>query len=139
MRAVPAEVHLGARAVRAEVHLGARAVRAEVHLGARAVRAEVPLGKRAPRGALRLLALATLLTIAGCGRGEARFGQSCTSDSDCQRGLCVAGVAGDAPVCTTSCGSRADCPPDWACNGVTQANVVVCSRGASTPFGEGSR
>jgi len=88
---------------------------------------------------LPLLALATLLTLAGCGRGEARFGTPCTADSDCQRGLCVAGVAGDSPVCTTSCGSRADCPPDWACNGVTQANVVVCSRGASTPFGEGSR
>lgn len=86
-----------------------------------------------------LLAAALPLTMAGCGRGEARFGQPCTSDSDCQRGLCVAGVAGDAPVCTTSCGSRGDCPPDWACNGVTQANVVVCSRGASTPFGEGSR
>lgn len=86
-----------------------------------------------------LLALAAG-SLVGCGgRGEARFGQPCERDADCQRGLCVAGVAGTTPVCTTSCGGRGDCPPDWACNGVTQANVVVCSRGASTPFGEGSR
>ena len=81
-----------------------------------------------------------VIAVGACGgRGEARFGQPCRDDNDCQRGLCVAGVAGPAPVCTTSCGGRGDCSPGWACNGVTQAGVVVCSRGASTPFGEGAR
>ena len=87
-------------------------------------------------GAVGLWALAT----AGCGgRGDVRFGKPCRADSDCQRGLCVAGVAGDAPVCTTSCGGRNDCPGGWSCNGVTQANIVVCSKGAATPFGEAER
>lgn len=89
---------------------------------------------------MALWALLPALALLGCGsRGEVRFGQPCRQDSDCQRGLCVAGVAGADAVCTISCGGRGDCPPDWACNGVTQANVVVCSRGSSTPFGEGAR
>lgn len=89
---------------------------------------------------MRALGGVALLLGMGCaGRGEARFGQRCERDADCQRGLCVAGVAGDAPVCTTSCGGRADCPGGWSCNGVTQANVIVCSKGAATPFGEGER
>jgi len=97
------------------------------------------------RFALRLptpsaLGVLLLLAAAGCGgRGQARFGQPCARDADCQRGLCVGGVAGDAPVCTTSCGGRNDCPGGWSCNGVTQANVVVCSKGAAMPFGEGER
>jgi hypothetical protein len=100
--------------------------------------------RRAPfsRGPLAVHTLGALglLLAAGCGgRGEARFGQRCERDADCQRGLCVGGVAGDAPVCTTSCGGRNDCPGGWSCNGVTQANVVVCSKGAATPFGEGER
>ena len=112
-----------------------RSAKRTTHAGVRSDSRERLAAMLLRRGAV----LVAVFALVGCGRGEARFGQPCTTNSDCQRGLCVAGVAGEAPVCTTSCGSRADCPPEWACNGVTQANVVVCSRGASTPFGEGTR
>jgi hypothetical protein len=81
-----------------------------------------------------LLALAFFLAACG-GRGERRFGEHCASDSECQHGLCVAGVGGDGPVCTVSCGGQGDCPEGWSCHGVTQNNVLVCAQGASTPFG----
>ena len=73
--------------------------------------------------------------LVGCGRGDARTGERCAQDRDCARGLCVAGVSGEHPVCTVSCGSDDECPSGWSCTGVTQANVVVCSRRAATPFG----
>jgi hypothetical protein len=87
-------------------------------------------------GPFGLTALAlSLATLFGCGRGDARTGERCAQDRDCARGLCVAGVAGQNAACTVSCGSDDECPDGWSCTGVTQANVVVCSRGAATPFG----
>ncbi len=80
-----------------------------------------------------LLALA-LLTACG-GRGNVGFGERCRSDDECARGLCVAGVSGRSAVCTISCATGEDCPTGWSCHGVTQANVLVCAAGASTPFG----
>ena len=80
------------------------------------------------------LALAVLVTACG-GRGERRFGEHCASDNDCQRGLCVGGVSGDAPVCTISCASSTECPTGWSCTGVTQHQVLVCAAGGNTPFG----
>lgn len=82
-----------------------------------------------------LLALGLALSVSGCGRGSARTGERCGSDRDCARGLCVAGIAGGGPACTVSCGADDECPEGWSCSGVTQANVVVCARGGSTPFG----
>ncbi|MBN8612179.1 MAG: hypothetical protein J0L92_16410 [Deltaproteobacteria bacterium] len=76
-----------------------------------------------------------LLALASCGRGDARTGERCRSDRECARGLCVAGVAGERGACTVSCGGDDECPEGWSCTGVTQANVVVCSRGSATPFG----
>jgi hypothetical protein len=79
-----------------------------------------------------------LCALLACGRGDARTGERCSRDRDCARGLCVAGVAGVAGAqgaCTVSCGSDEECPRGWSCTGVTQANVVVCSQGAATPFG----
>ncbi len=85
--------------------------------------------------ALPFAVLLGLLALA-CGvRGERRFGEHCASDQECKRGLCVAGVSGDEPVCTTSCGGSADCPTGWSCTGVTQRNVLVCAAGGNTPFG----
>lgn len=82
------------------------------------------------------VALFALVLVAGCGgRGNVRFGERCHSDEECARGLCVAGVAGHNAVCTISCATGDDCPTGWSCHGVTQANVVVCAAGASTPFG----
>lgn len=79
------------------------------------------------------------LTLAACGgRGEVAMGQPCERDTDCARGLCVAGVAGEQAACTRSCGRTSECPRGWACSGVTQNNVLVCSRGAPTPFGIGA-
>jgi hypothetical protein len=85
--------------------------------------------------ALVLGLLFALLVPACGGRGERRFGERCESDNECQHGLCVGGVAGDAPVCTTSCARASDCPTGWSCTGVTQHQVLVCASGGSTPFG----
>jgi hypothetical protein len=97
-----------------------------------------PLPAPSTTGSIRPMraALLALFLLAACGgRGERRFGEHCSSDNECQHGLCVGGVHGDAPVCTLSCGTTTDCPSGWSCHGVTQANVLVCAAGASTPFG----
>lgn len=89
---------------------------------------------------LAATAMAALLLL-GCGaggRGDGATGDSCSRDSDCAHGLCVAGVAGDEPACTVSCAETDDCPRGWACSAVTQRNVLVCQRGAPTPFGIGA-
>lgn len=85
---------------------------------------------------LALMALGTLLPA--CGGGDARLGEPCESDDDCARGLCVGGVNGDRPACTRSCAGNEDCPHGWSCSGVTQNQVLVCSHGAATPFGDGN-
>jgi hypothetical protein len=81
------------------------------------------------------------LALAACGgeRGDKRIGDPCTSNDDCRRGFCVAGVSGNEGVCTRSCANTDECPRGWSCSGVTQDNVLVCSRGAPTPFGIGAR
>jgi hypothetical protein len=84
----------------------------------------------------RPLLLALVLLGAACSspRGDTQFGERCGGDRECQRGLCVSGVRGDAPVCTISCASDTECPQGWSCHGVTQSSVLVCSFGGSTPF-----
>ena len=78
---------------------------------------------------------------AGCsgrrGNGGKAVGEPCGSNDECSARQCVAGVAGEAPVCTRSCGHASDCPEGWYCSGVTGSNVVVCSKAAPTPFGGG--
>ncbi|GAB5548231.1 MAG: hypothetical protein SangKO_079910 [Sandaracinaceae bacterium] len=94
--------------------------------------------------AMRSLALG-LVWVALCfgcsdgSRGDGRTGESCQEADDCRHGLCVAGVAGDAPVCTISCASTDECPRGWACSGLTSDNVLICTQGAPTPFGVGAR
>lgn len=88
--------------------------------------------------------LALGLALAGaCGeeetRGELPDGETCARGADCRHGYCVGGAAGEDPVCTRSCGATSDCPRGWACSGVTEENVLVCTRGAPTPFGVGAR
>jgi len=91
------------------------------------------------RGSTLGLLLTLTLGLLGCGgRGDARFGAPCGRDRDCAEGLCVAGVDGPDSVCTKSCGHTSDCPREWACSGVTQSNVLVCSHGSPTPFGIGA-
>ncbi|MGF1466145.1 MAG: hypothetical protein ACFCGT_08415 [Sandaracinaceae bacterium] len=85
--------------------------------------------------------VALFVVAAGCGapaRGEGGIGEPCREDRDCARGYCVAGVKGDAPACTISCATTAECPSGWACSAVTQDQVLVCSQGAPTPFGIGA-
>lgn len=83
-----------------------------------------------------------LLALVACddgSRGNASQGEACVRDRDCRVGLCVAGVAGgEDGACTVSCGTTDDCPRGWACSGVTQDRVLVCQRGAPTPFGIGA-
>jgi len=82
------------------------------------------------------------LALAACSdgsRGDGRVGEACQEADDCRHGLCVGGVAGDAPVCTVSCASTDECPRGWACSGLTGDNVLVCTQGAPTPFGVGAR
>lgn len=75
------------------------------------------------------------LCLMACG-GDKKTGEACGGDSECERGLCVAGVQGPDPVCTPSCSSNEDCPEDWTCSVATEAGVVVCRHGHSTPFGQ---
>ncbi|MEM9863607.1 MAG: hypothetical protein AAF938_18565 [Myxococcota bacterium] len=79
-------------------------------------------------------ALTALLLLVAC-RGDAAFGASCTDTRDCSEGLCAAGVAGEGGVCTRSCASDQECPEGWSCSGATENMVLVCVRGAATPFG----
>ncbi len=90
------------------------------------------------RAAVILGTCAALLVGCGTSRGNKPSGESCGSAEECRHGLCVAGIAGDDPVCTQSCAAAADCPRGWACSGVTEENVLVCTRGAPTPFGVGA-
>lgn len=83
-----------------------------------------------------------LVLFAGCGsqeRGDKRAGDPCGDAQECRHGLCVAGVAGEDPVCTRSCGSAADCPRGWSCGGVTEDNILICTQGAGNPLGVGAR
>lgn len=102
----------------------------------------IPLHSAAVQVLLRLVVpLAVAATILGCGeeeRGETPIGEPCAEDRECRHGYCVAGAAGDDAVCTRSCGATADCPRGWACSGLTGDNVLVCTRGAPTPFGFGA-
>ena len=52
------------------------------------------------------------------------FGEACTASADCRSGFCVAG-AGEARVCSRRCGDDADCPADWLCRQVTNAEADV--------------
>lgn len=93
---------------------------------------------RSLRLALPLVALGLVLACSG-GSRDKRMGERCASNDECQHGLCIAGVSGDEGACTKSCGSTDECPRGWACSGVTDQNVLVCARGAPTPFGIGAR
>lgn len=83
-----------------------------------------------------------LALAAGCGeekRGDVADGEPCQSARECRHGYCVAGSDGNDPVCTRSCSSTSECPRGWACSGVTEENVLICTQGAPTPFGVGAR
>lgn len=92
-----------------------------------------------PRRALSFAGLLALFAVACGGRGEKAVGEPCGDASECRHGLCVAGVAGEAPVCTRSCASTSECPRGWSCGGVTSQDVVICTQGAANPFGIGAR
>ncbi|MCB9591248.1 MAG: hypothetical protein H6719_00835 [Sandaracinaceae bacterium] len=88
--------------------------------------------------ALALAALGFVLGACSGGPRNKPLGAACGDADECQHGLCVQGVAGDGPVCTQSCATSSECPRGWACSGVTGDNVLVCTRGAPTPFGIGA-
>jgi hypothetical protein len=88
---------------------------------------------------LRIRSLLVCLALAvGCGEcpGEGALGDPCEADGDCASLLCVEGVAGSDGACTQSCGTNEECPEGWSCGAVIQNGVIVCRRGASTPFGQ---
>jgi hypothetical protein len=82
----------------------------------------------------RSLLFALALAVYGCDDPRS-VGSPCDGDDACESGLCAGGVAGDSPVCTKSCRSGDECPDGWSCSGVTQNKVLVCTKGAATPFG----
>jgi hypothetical protein len=84
------------------------------------------------------LLLVLALAVAGCEEspGEGALGDPCETDGDCASLLCVGGVAGPEGACTQSCATNEECPEGWSCGAVTQSGVIVCRRGASTPFGQ---
>ena len=84
-------------------------------------------------------ALLLSLAAAACAteRGDKHVGEPCTDAAECRHALCVEGVGGETAVCTRSCSTASDCPRGWACAGVTDDNVLVCTRGSPTPFGIG--
>jgi hypothetical protein len=84
---------------------------------------------------LGIVLAVALSGVVACGGGDQGFDQPCRSDTDCQSGLCAAGVHGEDPVCTKSCARSEQCPAGWSCSGVTTANVLVCAHGNATPFG----
>lgn len=80
---------------------------------------------------------ALIVLLAGCGNDvQKRFGQRCGGDEECVTGLCVAGAGKDHPFCTKSCATGSECPRGYSCSGATGQGVVVCVRGAGTPFGQ---
>jgi hypothetical protein len=85
-------------------------------------------------GSLLLLALA--LSACEESPGVGATGDPCTGNGDCASLLCVGGIAGPDGICTVSCAANEECPEGWSCGAVTEGNVVVCRRGASTPFGQ---
>lgn len=87
------------------------------------------------------LAATAAMALAACSdgsRGNKRVGERCSENDECRHGLCVTGVAGPEGVCTRSCAASTECPRGWSCSGATQDNVVICTRGAATPFGDGN-
>ncbi len=78
------------------------------------------------------------LSAVGCTsrHGHGKTGQRCSADTDCMHGLCVAGVNGKGPACTVSCAKSEQCPHGWSCSALTKNNVLVCRKGAATPFGQ---
>lgn len=82
--------------------------------------------------------LVAWIAVAGCddGAGGSReLGDRCERGEDCSSGLCVGGVDGDEPRCTRSCATELECPRGWSCSGVTENDILVCRKGAATPFG----
>ena len=78
--------------------------------------------------------LVAMLWLGAC-TGDKAMGDPCGSARECQDGQCVAGVDGDEPVCTRSCGGDSECPEGWSCSGATEGMVLVCVHGSSNPFG----
>ncbi|MBO6938903.1 MAG: hypothetical protein JJ863_28300 [Deltaproteobacteria bacterium] len=84
---------------------------------------------------MRWLALALFLIGSACG-GDVPFGEPCQSHEACaDDGRCVEGVDGPAAVCTKSCSGDDRCPEGWSCSVATEDGLLVCRRGAATPFG----
>lgn len=75
------------------------------------------------------LALGCAFLTTACGGPE--VGEECDevgSSTECEDGA-VCTNHGDEAVCRSRCAEQDDCPPGFACNGVSGTNVKSCQPG----------
>ncbi|MCB9536715.1 MAG: hypothetical protein H6704_10730 [Myxococcales bacterium] len=53
------------------------------------------------------------------------FGDPCTASTDCRSGFCIVTDDAQSRACTRPCGGDTDCPADWLCRQVTNAEADV--------------
>jgi hypothetical protein len=79
------------------------------------------------RGALAsVLSPVALLLVTACGDPE--VGEECDdagSSTECEHGAICTNEDGRA-ICRASCLEQEDCPPGYACNGVSGTNLKSC-------------
>jgi hypothetical protein len=82
---------------------------------------------RLRRGALAsVFALCSLIVVTACGDPE--IGEECDdvgSTIECEHGAICTNQNGQA-ICRARCVEQEDCPPAYACNGVSGTNLKSC-------------
>jgi hypothetical protein len=57
--------------------------------------------------------------------GSGRIGTSCSTDTDCESGLCLA-LANGMRACTTSCSGDGGCLAGWTCGALPGRSILGC-------------
>jgi hypothetical protein len=73
-----------------------------------------------------MLVLLSLVLTTACGDPE--IGEECDdvgSSTECEHGAICTQESGQA-ICRASCVEQEDCPPAYACNGVSGTNLKSC-------------
>lgn len=80
------------------------------------------------RGSVAVLCAA--LAACGTSSDDGAYRAGCTVSAQCATGLCRTGGGFPDGLCTTACGSGADCPAGWSC--VSDAGGVCMRTCAAT-------